>query len=124
VRGGWFVAEGVARHGRPPERHRVHEAKNIWFYGAALPIASIALAPVTLGISLLVAAAFYARHVSKVYGDRIRHGNSPRDARLYATYCTLGKLPEAVGQTSFWLHRLLRRDAKLIEYKNPEPTGT
>ena len=34
-----------------------------------------------------------------------------------ALFLTLGKLPEAMGVVQFWLNRLLRRRAALIEYK-------
>jgi GT2 family glycosyltransferase len=117
VRGGWYVAQSAAMHGKPPERRGVHESRNIWFYGVGLPVVALMLAPLTLGLSVVVALAFYARHVTKVYRDRIDHGNSHQDARLYALLCTIGKSAEGWGQLRYWMNRATGRHARLIEYK-------
>jgi hypothetical protein len=51
---------------------------------------------------------------------RARH-LGPGDARLYSTYCVIGKLPAAVGQAKYWAMRMLGRRSKLIEYKRAAP---
>lgn len=121
VRGGWAYAEGSAMHGKPPERHCVRQSRNTWFYGLILPIALIGLSWVSYGISLVLLAVIYLRHVLKVQNDRLRRGDKPEHAWRYARLATIAKLPEAIGQLQYWLTRLRGRQATIIEYK---PTGT
>ena len=52
IRAGHAYAEGADRHGQPPERHWVREARNVAFWGLALPAAAAALAWPTRGASL------------------------------------------------------------------------
>jgi glycosyltransferase involved in cell wall biosynthesis len=40
-----------------------------------------------------------------------------RRGALYALHIVFGKVPNALGQIKFWKHRLLRRRAELIEYR-------
>lgn len=121
VRGGWAYAEGSAMHGKPPERHCVRQSRNTWFYGLILPIALIGLSWVSYGISLVLLAVIYIRHVVKVRNDRLRRGDKPEHAWRYARLATVAKLPEAIGQVQYWLTRVRGRQATIIEYK---PTGT
>ena len=118
VRSGWSYAQGTAMHGKPPERHCVRQSRNIWFYGAILPIGVLGSAWPTYGFSLMLGAAVILRHVLKVRGDRIRHGDDKAHALAYARLATIAKFPEALGQAKYWLTRLRGRQATLIEYKS------
>ena len=117
VRAGHAFAEGSALHGRPPERHWVREARSNWAWGLALPSAALLGAWPTSGLSLGLLGAYLlpgwraARH-------RRRSGASPADARLFAVFCMLGKLPQAEGQLRYWARRLSGRRGRLIEYKH------
>ncbi len=120
VRGGWAYAEGAAMHGKPPERHCVRQSRNTWFYGLILPITLIGFGWVSYGISLLILAVIYTRHVVKVRNDRLRRGDDAKHAWAYAKLATIAKLPEAIGQAQYWLTRLRGGQATIIEYK---PSG-
>jgi glycosyltransferase involved in cell wall biosynthesis len=91
VRAGHAYAEGHAMHGGPPEHFRRKEV--ISNYVWALP-------PMWLLWPLLWL---------KIYLRR-------RD-ELYATFVTLSKLPQAIGQLTYHGNRLRGRKTRLIEYK-------
>ena len=117
VRAGHAFAEGSAIHGRPPERHWVREARSNWVWGLGVPSLAVLGAWPTSGLSLGLLGAYLlpgwraARH-------RRRSGASAADARLFAFFCMLGKLPQAQGQLRYWARRLSGRRGQLIEYKH------
>ncbi len=121
VRSGWAYAEGAAMHGKPPERHCVRQCMNTCLYGWILPFILLAIAWWTYGISLIVMLLIYARHIWSVRNDRMRHGDEPSHALMYARLATMAKLPEVIGVMQYWIKRLLGRQATIIEYK---PQGT
>src|SRR5262249_16626347 len=83
VRTGVAFAEGVAMHGRPPERHWVHEYRSTIIWGMALPMIILALAWPTRGASLLLALA-YPLQILRIARRQRRAGLPPRNACLYA----------------------------------------
>lgn len=117
VRGGWAMAQGYALHGTLPERYMVKEHKSGWLWGLMIPMISLALAPITYGISLLLLLGYSVlgwkiyRHRRQIYAD------TPSSARLYAFFCTLSKFPQVIGQIKYWFNRVIGRQATLIEYK-------
>jgi GT2 family glycosyltransferase len=116
-RGGYAYALGAAMHGRSPARHWVRESASIWFWGAALPLASVGLAWPTGGASLALLVAvpiWWARVAAQ---RRRRSGDSLRAAATYAAFCMLGKLPQALGLGACLWHRWRGRSARLVEYK-------
>lgn len=48
---------------------------------------------------------------------------SAPDARLYALYCVVSKLPQAIGQFRHLVEKLSGRGARLIEYKTAPAGG-
>jgi GT2 family glycosyltransferase len=70
-----------------------------------------------LGLPLI--AALYAISIARTWSGRVRRGNSRRDAAVYAGFCALGKIPEALGVMRCWWGRVAGRRAALIEYKSP-----
>jgi GT2 family glycosyltransferase len=126
VRGGWAYAEGSAMYGKAPERHCNRQCINSCVYGAILPVILLGFAWLTYGISLVVMLLVYARHLWSVRNDRIRHGDEPGHAMMYAKLATIAKLPETIGVMKYWQSRLLGKQATIIEYKptgNAAPTG-
>ncbi|MBL4915903.1 glycosyltransferase family 2 protein [Szabonella alba] len=111
-RAGHAFAEGAARHGAGPERHWVAETRRALIWGAGLPLAALsgaALHPAALALLLLWPAQM-AR-----LGWRWRaEGRAGWEAALFTV---LGKIPEAQGVIGYWLGRMRRRQAGLIEYK-------
>ncbi len=124
IRGGWAMAEGAAMHGHLPERYQVKESRSRWFWGLILPIAALGLAGFTYGLSLL-AFLLYPVLMWKIYRYRLGLGDTAAEARLYAVFCVIAKLPEAIGQVNYWLNRWQGKQATLIEYKQPaSPTAS
>jgi glycosyltransferase involved in cell wall biosynthesis len=116
LRAGHAFAEGAARHGHEPERHWVREARSNWLWGVAVPGAAVGFAPPTAGASLGLFAG-HALLAARIYGKMRARGYTPSDARLYAGFCVLGKLPQGMGQVLYWSKRLTGRRGGLIEYK-------
>ncbi|AMV40851.1 glycosyltransferase [Planctomyces sp. SH-PL62] len=120
VRTGHAFAEGAALHGAPPERHYVRETRSLVAWGMVLPLAALALAWPTRGLSLLALAAAYVLLFARVYrGVRSRRGWRPADARAYACFVTLGKIPGALGVARYWAGRLSGRRSRVIEHRGP-----
>jgi hypothetical protein len=122
MRAGHAYAEGAAMHGREPERHWVREARSNWFWGGASPVAAIATAPPTLGLSLGLFTG-HALLAARVYRSLRRRGLSAADARLYTASCVVGKLPQGLGQILYWKNRLLGKRGRIIEYRQANATS-
>jgi glycosyltransferase involved in cell wall biosynthesis len=116
LRAGHAFAEGAARHGREPERYWVREARSNWWWGVVLPAGALGLAPPTGGTSLGLLGA-HALLAMRIYRTMRARGLPPADARLYAAFCVLGKVPQGLGQALYWSRRLAGRRGGLIEYK-------
>lgn len=101
-RAGWAAAAGWALQGGGRERFNLARVRSAWIWGAAAPLLALALAWPTGGVSLLAAAAAYALLALRVGLGRWRRGDRPAEAALYAAFCVLGKLPEAIGQARYW----------------------
>jgi GT2 family glycosyltransferase len=115
LRTGYCYADGAQRHGKPPERHFVREVRSIFFWGIALPLAILVLAWPTRGASLALLGAYLLLYWRiRRYGSR--RGWSARDARLYALWCILGKVPMVVGLFVYWFRRVARRPERYIDY--------
>lgn len=115
VRTGNAYANSAWTHGKSAERYNVRESVSIWLWGLALPLMALMLAPFSLGLSLLLLAA-YPVLGWRIYKWRRSAGDTNRFARLYSFYCVLGKFPQLEGQARFFA----TRESKLIEYKGAE----
>jgi GT2 family glycosyltransferase len=118
LRAGHAYAEGTARHGRGPERQWVRETRSNWIWGLVVPGIAIGLAVPTAGLSLALLAS-YGLLAARVYRSARRRGLSGDDARPYALFCAIGKIPQGLGQALFWIRRISHRQSDLIEYKRP-----
>jgi len=107
-RAGYAFALGAAMHGRPPERHYVRELRRAVVWGAALPLASLAL-PLALSPWALAALLAYPAQVARL---ALRDGDW-----AHAAFLVLGRLPEALGAAAYALDRLRGRAPGIIEYK-------
>ena len=115
VRGGHAIAQRYSLHGRAPVRDCARERRSVLVWGLALPATIALLAPVTHGLSLLLAGGYL------VLGQRIvryrrRHGDSRADAGLYARFVVLAKFAEAIGLIKFHVNQLTGK-FRIIEYK-------
>jgi GT2 family glycosyltransferase len=117
VRAGHAYAEGVALHGRSPERHFVRASLSGWLYGAALPIAILA-AVVVISPSALFALFVYPLLLVRIAASRRKsHGDPWKFALLYAAACLLAKPAECWGQMRYWIRRVLGRPPQIIQHK-------
>jgi GT2 family glycosyltransferase len=105
-RSGHALAEGVALHGAPPERHWVAETRRALLWGAILPALAVVGALITpWALAILIVYPLQILRLGLRYGwER-------------GVFLTLGKVPEAMGVLQYGWNRLRRRRARLIEYK-------
>lgn len=118
VRAGHAYAEGAALHGAPPEHMNARSVRSNWVWGLLVPLLAFGFAWPTYGWSFLL-FAFYPLLMFRVYGGALARPMSGRDARFYAFFIVLGKVPQAMGQFQYHLNRLTGRRARIIEYKGP-----
>ena len=122
-RTGFAYAEGVAMHGRPPERHWVHELRSTVIWGLLLPVTIVILAWPTHGASLLLGLA-YPLQAFRI-GRRFHALGMPSsDARIWGYGCILCRWPNGLGVLRYWFARLSGRRQTLIEYKGASPDST
>jgi GT2 family glycosyltransferase len=123
---GFAFAEGVAMHGRPPERHWVHELRSTVLWGIVMPLLILGLAWPTSGASLLLGLA-YPLQAFRIARRFQKLGMPASNARLWGWGCTLCRWPNALGVLRYWFSQLSGRHQTLIEYKDkgepPGPTG-
>ncbi len=116
VRSGHAYAEGFTRHRREPGKFRAREVRSNLFWGAVLPILAFGLAWPLKGLSLL-ALLVYPWLGLRIMRSRGLRGLAENDAKAYAFFCTIGKVPSAYGQIRYWLRSALGKRTSLIEYK-------
>ena len=126
LRAGYVEAEGLADQGKRYPRRR-----SVWsnlFWVLVVPFGTLAVVAWCLWHgrrSAAVAALLAATVLHVVSWWRIRRGAlrrwSPRDARLYATFCVLARWPAVQGMLVYCWRRLRRRERRLIEYKQGSP---
>ncbi|MEM9373611.1 MAG: glycosyltransferase family 2 protein [Planctomycetota bacterium] len=122
-RAGHAYAEGAALHGRGPDRHGVRGTRSAVLWGGVLPLAGLAAAWWTYGLSIgLVIVLSAAQAVRITIGQR-RRGRSASDARLLGLFTMLAKPAQASGVLLYWRRRLTGQTSTLIEYKGDDTAG-
>lgn len=126
VRWGHVLAEGMARRGAAYPSLRSALSAMTWtseFPVLALllwTLAGTAAAAIVLVAWLLGLTAIGARS----FLHARRRGVGAADAGLFAASCVLGKFAQFRGMVGYWLHRLVGKQARLIEYKgDPAASG-
>jgi len=114
VRAGYAYALGASIHGAPPERHWVRESRRSWIWGffvPALGILSVLAGSFEVSIAVFIIFILqWLRLFIKGRGDR-------RLRLASATFLTIGKFAEVMGQFRFLWHRFAKKKARIIEYK-------
>lgn len=106
-RAGHAYAEGAALHGAPPEAHNVGQTRRALLWGGALPAITVLGVLITpMALALLLLWPLQILRLARRSGDAV-----------WATFVTLGKLPEALGVLDYHWNRLRGRQRQLIEYK-------
>lgn len=113
MRTGHAFAEGAWLHGGAPERHWVRETQRAAGWGLLLPAAVLVCLPLAGNLAFLL-LALYPLQILRL---ALRAGGATRENLQQAMLLVLGKIPEGLGATNFWLKRLLHRNSRLIEYK-------
>jgi glycosyltransferase involved in cell wall biosynthesis len=119
TRGGWAVAEGYALYGHTDERYMVKEYRSGWLWGMLMPAFALVLAWPTHALSFVLLLIYPVLSYRIYRYRRNNYGDTAAHARLYASFCTLSKLPQALGQLRYWLTRFRQQTPRLIEYKAP-----
>ncbi|MEL6158184.1 MAG: glycosyltransferase [Cyanobacteria bacterium J06627_32] len=119
IRYGWATAQGAAMYGLAPERYKFKEHISGWLWGAALPASTLILAILTKGITLVIMLFAYVLQVCKIYRSRQQAGRPAKEAFLYALFCVVSKVPQAIGQGKYWINQCQHKPAQIIEYKRP-----
>jgi glycosyltransferase involved in cell wall biosynthesis len=113
LRGGYAYAQGAYLHGASPERYRVWESHRAWLWGIWLPLACL-LASLLFKPWGWVAWLIYPLQFLR---QTVRNRGRFSDRARLAFFQILARFPEGLGQIKFMFNRLLRRQARLIEYK-------
>ena len=106
-------------HGDEPVGKFRSERKRVLTWGVGVPAALLALAPPSLGGSLLLAGVYPLRALKVARDSRLK-GLSPRASAAWGLSCAFSSIPEAVGMAKYHVDRLLHRAPEIIEYKGPE----
>ncbi len=130
MRCGHAYAEGAWMHGTLRSGHYVRNVRSALVWGLAAPLLILALlaaagglawsqpvAAACAGAAAGVITAMVAVTWYRARRWRLARGNTPPDATLYATFCMMGKVPEAIGIVRFHALRLARRRSLIVEYK-------
>ena len=115
VRAGHAIGQRFSLHGRGVARDCARERRSVLFWGAALPATMLALAPLSHGLSFVLAGGYLVLGW-RIARYRLRQGDEPRDARMYARFVVIAKFAEALGLLRFHLNHMAGR-FRIIEYK-------
>jgi glycosyltransferase involved in cell wall biosynthesis len=113
ARGGHAQAQGAALHGAPPERHWVWEVRRAWLWGLWLPLACL-LAGIVFHPWGWAVWLIYPLQIMR---QTMRNHGTLSERATLASFQMLARFAEASGQIKFLRDHLLRRRARLIEYK-------
>lgn len=118
TRGGWAIAEGAAMYGDAAEQYMKRESLSGWAWGAMLPIFAVLGAIASHGATILLLVGAYVSLLLRLfYYQWQTQGENLKNAWTYAFFGALSKVPQAVGQTKYWLNHWQEKPATLIEYK-------
>lgn len=117
VRAGHAAAEGMAMHGRSPERFNVRRTLRPVFWALLLPVFAVVLAPLTFGLSLVAMVGLYGVQFARIW-QRETEAKGWRNARLYAAFTVLGQFALFGGVAKYWLGRWRGKRSAIIEYKS------
>jgi GT2 family glycosyltransferase len=116
-RAGHAYAQVAALHGGGDERYFVRDRRRILIWGLALPIAALAAAPFTHGISLPVLLCLYGLQLVHIVRGCRKRGWANRDAWAYGFFTVISRFPALQGLLEYYWRRMRRRTMTIIEYK-------
>jgi GT2 family glycosyltransferase len=116
-RAGHAYAQVAALHGSGEERYFVRDRRRILIWGLALPVAALAAAPFTRGISLLVMVGAYGLQLVHTARGCRKRGWTARDAWTYGFFTVISRFPALQGLLEYYWRRRRGRPLTMIEYK-------
>lgn len=116
-RTGRGFAQVAALHGGGTERYFVRDRRRILIWGLALPVAALAAAPFTRGISLLALLGLYGLQFAHIVRGCLKRGWASRDALAYGFFTVISRFPSLQGLLEYYWRRMQRRGMTIIEYK-------
>ena len=116
-RAGHAYAQVAALHGGGEERYFVRDRRRILIWGLALPMAALAAAPFTRGISLPVLICLYGLQLVHIVRGCRKRGWASRDAWAYGFFTVISRFPALQGLLEYYWRRMRRRAMTIIEYK-------
>jgi GT2 family glycosyltransferase len=116
LRSGWVFAMWAAGLRQAPGRPGLRQSASIWFWALGLPVAMLAMAWPTGGVSLGLLLCSYMLLCRRIWRRRRAAGDDARSALEYALLTVLAKWPQLLGQVQFGLECLRGRPTAPIEY--------
>lgn len=116
-RTGHAFAQVSALHGKEKERYFVRDARKVWLWGFALPLAAILLVPWTGGYSLALLFAAYLLQWMRTFLRARQRGWTFNDSFLHACFSFLFKFPAFLGLVEYHWRRWRGNAPTIIEYK-------
>jgi len=110
---GYAYALGFDAHGHSPEKYKKKQTLSALVWGAIFPILTIFCA-ITLSPVFLILLAMYPFQIWRLYRSSKLH--KPLRT-IWACLIVIAKFPESLGVLEFYLHKVLRKQSTLIEYK-------
>ncbi len=117
VRGGWAVAQGSDMYGQAAERYKYKAHVSGWLWGLVLPGSALLTTGISHGTALLLLLLIYLLQMYRIGQARQQRGDTVQQSLLYAFFCVVSKVPQAIGQGKYWINRWQDKPAQLIEYK-------
>ncbi|MEO1583876.1 MAG: glycosyltransferase family 2 protein [Planctomycetota bacterium] len=117
VRAGHAAAEGMAMHGRSPERFNVRRTLRPVFWAGLVPVLAVLLAVPTYGLSVLALVGLYGLQAARIW-RRESMRRAPRDARVLAVFTVIGQFALLLGVWKYTWGRWRGRRSAIIEYKS------
>jgi GT2 family glycosyltransferase len=115
-RSGYAFAQGFALHGKVDDQHFARDYRSVWFWALGLPVASLALAWPSSGLSLALMGAFPLQ-MARIGLRQRRLGTLWKDAMLHGLFTVLFKFPALLGVLEYRSRRHGLQSADPYEYK-------
>jgi len=116
VRAGHAYAEGYMMYFGAKEALWKHDVRSTLLWAFIAPLVTLLFLMPSHGYSLLLLLGYFWLY-NRIVRHRLAHGNIPADAKLYARYCILAKVPQFVGILRYCINRVSKQRSHLIEYK-------
>jgi GT2 family glycosyltransferase len=116
-RTGHAYAQVAALHGDGEERYFVRDRQRILMWGMALPVAALAFAPLTNGLSLAAMLGLYALQLVYTARGCLMRGWRSGDAWVYASFAVISRFPALLGLIEYHWRQDHGQAMTIIEHK-------